>query len=100
MRWLNYLKPNIKWGDFSEDDVDMMIRLHKLLGNRCSFIRVGNRWETSLNDKEDNVGNNKTCFFGGEDGALDHWDEQLTSIACDFLTEVETWSDFLLDLGD
>jgi len=34
LRWLNYLKPNIKRGDFSEDEVDLMIRLHKLLGNR------------------------------------------------------------------
>ncbi|KAB2611780.1 transcription factor MYB114-like [Pyrus ussuriensis x Pyrus communis] len=34
LRWLNYLKPNIKRGDFTEDEVDLMIRLHKLLGNR------------------------------------------------------------------
>ncbi|TKY65154.1 Transcription factor MYB113 [Spatholobus suberectus] len=37
LRWLNYLKPNIKRGDFSEDEVDMMIRLHKLLGNSCAY---------------------------------------------------------------
>ena len=34
MRWLNYLKPDIKRGQFSVDEVDMIIRLHKLLGNR------------------------------------------------------------------
>ncbi|KAK3426376.1 hypothetical protein EUGRSUZ_F02843 [Eucalyptus grandis] len=34
LRWLNYLKPNIKRGAFQEDEVDMIIRLHKLLGNR------------------------------------------------------------------
>ncbi|KAM1078494.1 hypothetical protein ACFX19_026163 [Malus domestica] len=34
LRWLNYLKPNIKRGDFTEDEVDLTIRLHKLLGNR------------------------------------------------------------------
>nr|XP_007139538.1 hypothetical protein PHAVU_008G038400g [Phaseolus vulgaris]ESW11532.1 hypothetical protein PHAVU_008G038400g [Phaseolus vulgaris] len=38
LRWLNYLKPNIKRGDFSEDEIDLMIRLHKLLGNRWSLI--------------------------------------------------------------
>nr|AFN25407.1 R2R3 MYB transcription factor [Rubus hybrid cultivar] len=38
MRWLNYLKPNIKKGDFSENEVDLMIRLRKLLGNRWSLI--------------------------------------------------------------
>ncbi|KAJ7964503.1 Myb transcription factor [Quillaja saponaria] len=34
LRWLNYLKPNIKRGDFTMDEVDLIIRLHKLLGNR------------------------------------------------------------------
>jgi len=38
LRWLNYLKPNIKRGDFSEDEVDLIIRLHKLLGNRFLYI--------------------------------------------------------------
>ncbi|KAE8022217.1 hypothetical protein FH972_008038 [Carpinus fangiana] len=34
MRWLSYLKPNIKRGGFAVDEVDLIIRLHKLLGNR------------------------------------------------------------------
>ncbi|CAN1122755.1 Transcription factor MYB113 [Linum perenne] len=38
LRWLNYLKPNIKRGEFSEDEVDLITRLHKLLGNRWSLI--------------------------------------------------------------
>nr|ABX71484.1 R2R3 MYB transcription factor 10 [Eriobotrya japonica] len=38
LRWLNYVKPNIKRGDFTEDEVDLIIRLHKLLGNRWSLI--------------------------------------------------------------
>ena len=38
LRWLNYLKPNIKRGEFAEDEVDLMIRLHTLLGNRLEFI--------------------------------------------------------------
>ncbi|PWA63153.1 transcription factor GbMYB1 [Artemisia annua] len=38
LRWLNYLRPNIKRGDFGEDEVDLMLRLHKLLGNRWSLI--------------------------------------------------------------
>jgi myb proto-oncogene protein len=39
LRWLNYLRPNIKRGGFTADEVDMMLRLHKLLGNRqVSFI--------------------------------------------------------------
>lgn len=40
LRWLNYLKPNIKKGDFSEDEVDLMIKLHNLLGNRFAVFFV------------------------------------------------------------
>ncbi|KAJ4706923.1 Myb transcription factor [Melia azedarach] len=38
LRWLNHLKPNIKRGEFSADEVDLMVRLHKLLGNRWPLI--------------------------------------------------------------
>nr|WKM80322.1 MYB1.1-1 [Morella rubra] len=58
LRWLNYLKPNIKRGEFKADEVDLMIRLHKLLGNRWSMIAgrlpgrtandVKNYWNTHL----------------------------------------------------
>nr|ABX79944.1 R2R3 MYB transcription factor [Prunus dulcis] len=58
LRWVNYLKPNIKRGEFAEDEVDLIIRLHKLLGNRWSLIAgrlpgrtandVKNYWNTRL----------------------------------------------------
>ncbi|KAI3959683.1 hypothetical protein MKW92_018458 [Papaver armeniacum] len=34
LRWLNYLRPDIKRGEFKSDEVDLIIRMHKLLGNR------------------------------------------------------------------
>lgn len=34
LRWLNYLRPNIRRGYFEYDEDDLIIRLHKLLGNR------------------------------------------------------------------
>ncbi|KAI3851970.1 hypothetical protein MKW98_019969 [Papaver atlanticum] len=34
LRWLNYLQPNIIRGEFKPDEVDLIIRMHKLLGNR------------------------------------------------------------------
>ncbi|KAF9664048.1 hypothetical protein SADUNF_Sadunf17G0115500 [Salix dunnii] len=54
MRWLNYLKPDIKRGLFSVDEVDMIIRLHKLLGNRqlrgksTPLINVGSQYGNDL----------------------------------------------------
>ncbi|KAL5559352.1 hypothetical protein UlMin_035563 [Ulmus minor] len=61
LRWLNYLKPDIKRGDFAMDEVDLLLRLHKLLGNRWSLIAgripgrtandVKNYWNTHLRKK-------------------------------------------------
>ncbi|KAL7229856.1 hypothetical protein ACSBR2_008415 [Camellia fascicularis] len=38
LRWNNYLSPRIKHGDFSEEEDDLIIRLHNLLGNRFSSL--------------------------------------------------------------
>lgn len=37
LRWKNYLRPNIKRGSMSPQEQDLIIRMHKLLGNR-SFL--------------------------------------------------------------
>ena len=34
LRWLNYLRPDIKRGNITEEEEELIIRLHKLLGNR------------------------------------------------------------------
>ncbi|KAE8695639.1 Trichome differentiation protein GL1 [Hibiscus syriacus] len=61
LRWMNYLSPNIKKGDFSEAEEGLIIRLHKLLGNRWSLIakrvlgrtdnQVKNYWNNHLRQK-------------------------------------------------
>ncbi|XP_077230601.1 transcription factor MYB123-like isoform X2 [Tasmannia lanceolata] len=55
LRWLNYLRPNIKRGNFSYQEEDLMIRLHKLLGNRRLPGRtdneVKNYWNSHLSKK-------------------------------------------------
>ncbi|XP_021890857.1 transcription factor WER-like [Carica papaya] len=61
LRWLNYLCPTVKRGDFSEEEEDLIIRLHNLLGNRWSLIagrvpgrtdnQVKNHWNTRLSKR-------------------------------------------------
>lgn len=34
LRWVNYLRPDLKRGNFGEDEEDLIIKLHALLGNR------------------------------------------------------------------
>ena len=34
LRWINYLRPDLKRGSFSQQEEDLIISLHKILGNR------------------------------------------------------------------
>ncbi|XP_074587316.1 uncharacterized protein LOC141843175 [Curcuma longa] len=62
LRWLNYLRPDIKRGNISKEEEDLIIRLHNLLGNRWSLIagrlpgrtdnEIKNYWNTVLKKKK------------------------------------------------
>ncbi|XP_028781493.1 transcription factor MYB3 [Neltuma alba] len=66
LRWMNYLRPDIKRGNFAEDEEDLIIKLHALLGNRWSLIagrlpgrtnnEVKNYWNSHLRKKLINEG--------------------------------------------
>ncbi|GAB2211729.1 hypothetical protein Droror1_Dr00025062 [Drosera rotundifolia] len=68
LRWLNYLRPNIRRGRFTEDEVDLIVKLHKIYGNRWSAIAnrlpgrtandVKNYWNCHLSKK---LNNNNDC---------------------------------------
>jgi len=57
-RWLNYLRSDIKRGNISPEEEELLIRLHRLLGNRWSLIagrlpgrsdnEIKNYWNTHL----------------------------------------------------
>ncbi|CAJ1967129.1 unnamed protein product [Sphenostylis stenocarpa] len=61
LRWINYLKPDIKRGNFSSEEEDVIIKMHELLGNRWSAIaaklpgrtdnEIKNVWHTHLKKK-------------------------------------------------
>ncbi|CAK9325975.1 unnamed protein product [Citrullus colocynthis] len=61
LRWLNYLRPNIKRGSFTPQEVDLILNLHNILGNRWSIIAgrlpgrtandIKNYWNCHLSKK-------------------------------------------------
>ncbi|GLT36700.1 hypothetical protein SLA2020_110630 [Shorea laevis] len=61
LRWMNYLRPSIKRDRIAPDEEDLILRLHRLLGNRWSLIagripgrtdnEIKNYWNTHLSKK-------------------------------------------------
>ncbi|MBA0583829.1 myb-related protein 308 [Gossypium raimondii] len=61
LRWINYLRPDIKRGNITPDEDDLIIRLHSLLGNRWSLIakrlpgrtdnEIKNYWNSHLSKR-------------------------------------------------
>lgn len=41
LRWINYLRPDLKRGTFSQQEEDLIIELHAVLGNR--YLEGGKR---------------------------------------------------------
>jgi myb proto-oncogene protein len=40
LRWINYLRPDLKRGNFTADEDDLIIKLHSLLGNKYVSARL------------------------------------------------------------
>ncbi|KAJ0964200.1 hypothetical protein J5N97_029322 [Dioscorea zingiberensis] len=61
LRWINYLRPDLKRGNFSLDEDDLIINLHSLFGNKWSLIagrlpgrtdnEIKNYWNTHIKRK-------------------------------------------------
>ncbi|KAK3154980.1 hypothetical protein QOZ80_2BG0197350 [Eleusine coracana subsp. coracana] len=61
LRWINYLRPDLKRGNFTADEEETIIKLHGMLGNKWSKIaaclpgrtdnEIKNVWNTHLKKK-------------------------------------------------
>ncbi|PIN14631.1 Transcription factor, Myb superfamily [Handroanthus impetiginosus] len=87
LRWMNYLRPNIKRGNISDQEEDLIIRLHKLLGNRWSLIaarlpsrtdnEIKNYWNYHLRKKKLDKGFNDVGHSTRDMGSKnDHKNEE------------------------
>nr|AEC32978.1 transcription factor MYB3 [Fagopyrum tataricum] len=66
LRWTNYLRPDLKRGNFTEEEDKLIIKLHSLLGNKWSLIagrlhgrtdnEIKNYWNTHIKRKLVNRG--------------------------------------------
>ncbi|XP_071717442.1 transcription factor MYB14-like [Rutidosis leptorrhynchoides] len=70
LRWTNYLKPDIKRGNFSREEEEMIKQLHTVMGNRWSAIaarlpgrtdnEIKNVWHTHLKKRANSNLNSKS----------------------------------------
>ncbi|GFY81534.1 myb domain protein 111 [Actinidia rufa] len=70
LRWMNYLRPDIKRGNITPDEDDLIVKMHALLGNRWSLIagrlpgrtdnEIKNYWNTHLTKKLRSLGTDPT----------------------------------------
>ncbi|KAK2392930.1 myb-related protein [Trifolium repens] len=61
LRWINYLRPDLKRGNFTQQEDQLIIKVHTLLGNKWSLIagrlpgrtdnEIKNYWNTHLRKK-------------------------------------------------
>ncbi|XP_019165639.1 PREDICTED: myb-related protein 308-like [Ipomoea nil] len=61
LRWINYLRPDLKRGNFTHEEDELIIKLHSLLGNKWSLIagrlpgrtdnEIKNYWNTHIRRK-------------------------------------------------
>ncbi|CAB4308140.1 unnamed protein product [Prunus armeniaca] len=79
LRWLNYLRPDVKRGNISPEEEDLIIRMHKLLGNRWALIarrlpgrtdnEIKNFWNINLSKRVPEARPHRIKINAKNDGA-------------------------------
>ncbi|KAJ8761735.1 hypothetical protein K2173_004544 [Erythroxylum novogranatense] len=74
LRWMNYLRPGVKRGNFTKEEVQTITQMHQTLGNRWSTIasklpgrtdnEVKNYWHTHLSKRLKNATVEATILQG------------------------------------
>ncbi|KAK7404522.1 hypothetical protein VNO78_05470 [Psophocarpus tetragonolobus] len=79
LRWINYLRPDLKRGAFSPQEEELIIHLHSLLGNRWSQIaarlpgrtdnEIKNFWNSTIKKRLKNLSSNTS--INGSDSSYE-----------------------------
>ncbi|KAF5768864.1 putative transcription factor MYB family [Helianthus annuus] len=114
LRWMNYLNPNLKKGEFSKEEEESILHLHSLLGNRWSAIAsrlpgrtdndVKNHWHSHLkkhvskqNQQDYDMSNSSPAFE--TTAAADHH-HHMHDVEHDMISSSTNSEDHRLEFGD
>ncbi|CAA3028402.1 transcription factor MYB46-like [Olea europaea subsp. europaea] len=81
LRWINYLRPDLKRGAFSPQEEELIIHLHSLLGNRWSQIaarlpgrtdnEIKNFWNSTIKKRLKNISSSSSRSPNTSDSSME-----------------------------